>query len=67
MDIRKENTEINKRSHSKIAEDAFDKKIFSNGVKDDGLSLLFQNADEVFNGWVFFEDEQYEGLFIEGK
>jgi len=42
-----------------------DNKIVSGCIKCDELLVIFQRSEEVFKGWQFFEDEMYDGIFIE--
>ncbi len=63
MDARIENIKIEKpRTVSKIVTR---NKIVGRIIKDNELLLFFQCADEVFNGFEFFEDQLYDGVFLQ--
>ena len=60
-----ENIKIKKLRH--VTKTVADKKVFSKSEKSDELLLLFQCVDDVFKGWEFFENEIYEGVFIQNE
>ncbi|MDN3656077.1 hypothetical protein QWZ08_10600 [Ferruginibacter paludis] len=67
MNTTVENIKVKKLQRTRNASIDADKNIHSKHKKSDGLLVLFQCPDKVFEGWQFFEIEIYEGLFIPGK